>query len=262
MPLTILEDGDLLFGVENRVGTLTFNRSESRNALTFEMYDQLALLSDEISSSGELDVLVLTGAGGKAFAAGTDISAFRNLHTEQQALDYERKMDHVLARLESVPVPTIAAITGACTGGGAAIAAACDIRISDHQLRYGFPIARTLGNCLSNQNLSRQIWLLGASRVSDLMLTARLMDAREARNCSLVAEVCDNPLERALALAGELQSHAPLSMQASKEAIRRLREHAAAVDTDDLIVRCYTSRDFREGIDAFLNKRKPRWQGK
>ena len=108
--------------------------------------------------------LVVAGADGRAFAAGTDISLFDNFRTESDALAYEGRMDRVLSAVERCPVPTIAAISGACTGGGAAIAAACDLRIAAANMRFGFPIARTLGNCLSIANLARLVALIGFAR--------------------------------------------------------------------------------------------------
>jgi len=123
------------------------------------MYEQLAEICSAIcEGTDKATALIITGAGDKAFAAGTDISNFRGFRTPEDALGYERTMDRVLGLLESVPVPTIAAIRGACTGGGAAIAACCDLRYSSQDLKYGFPIARTLGNCLSITNLSRLVY--------------------------------------------------------------------------------------------------------
>lgn len=256
------DNNELLFEQQAGVGTITFNRPEARNALTFDMYEQLASVCDDIlDKSLDIKALIITGAGDKAFAAGTDITQFRNFSSAEDALNYERTMDRVLGKLESLPIPTIAAIRGACTGGGAAIAACCDLRIASDDIKYGFPIARTLGNCLSLGNLSRLVELLGAPRTRDILLTARLITKDEALASLLINECVDDPLSRARELATLLQLHAPLTMAASKEGLRRLREHAANIDGDDLIVQCYTSEDFREGMDAFLAKRKPQWKG-
>jgi len=174
-------------------------------------------------------------------------------------------MDQVLRDIEQCPVPTIAAITGACTGGGAAIAAACDIRICDPRLKFGFPIARTLGNCLSIGNLNRMSALLGPGRVREIILTARLVEADEALSVGLVSQVLADPdavHARAAELTDQMAGHAPLTMRATKEALRRLRTDGPHTDASDLIVECYMSADFKEGIEAFLGKRKPNWQGK
>ena len=131
---------------------IAFNRPEARNALTFAMYEELADICANVPTDGSVRAVVIHGAGGKAFAAGTDMTQFRAFETAQDALDYEAQIDAVLEAVERCPVPTIAAINGACTGGGASIAAACDIRIASASLKFGFPIARTLGNCLAAVN--------------------------------------------------------------------------------------------------------------
>jgi enoyl-CoA hydratase/carnithine racemase len=258
-----MAQAELLYDVNDGIGLITFNRPQARNALTFEMYEQLADICSSIEIAGPVRILIITGAGGKAFAAGTDISRFRDFSTPEDALNYERRMDRVLGTLEDVPVPVIAAIRGACTGGGAAIAACCDLRIASPDLKYGFPIARTLGNCLSNNNLARLAGLLGAARTREIILTARLIEAHEAGAIGLVTEVAEDPLARARELAERMAGHAPLTMKATKQALNRLRKHAASqVPDEDLIVECYTSRDFRHGLEAFLAKQTPTWQGR
>jgi len=253
---------DLQFHREGDTGVITFNRPQARNALTFEMYESLASLCQSIhDKSLDIRSMIITGAGDKAFAAGTDISRFRDFRSAEDALGYERTMDRVLGLLESVPIPTIAAIRGACTGGGAAIAACCDLRVASDDIKFGFPIARTLGNCLSVGNLSRLVELLGASRTREILMTSRLIKIEEALSIGLINESVEDPLARAHELCQQMQEHAPLTLAASKEGLRRLREHAAGVEGDDLIVQCYTSEDFREGMDAFLAKRKPLWKG-
>ncbi|MEL7049729.1 MAG: enoyl-CoA hydratase-related protein, partial [Pseudomonadota bacterium] len=136
-------------------GTLwvTLNRPSARNALTFEMYASIAQTVMEAPTDEFVKAIVFSGAGGKAFAAGTDMAQFRNFKTARDALDYEAEIDRVLEAIERCPLPTIAALNGACTGGGASIAAACDLRIASASLKFGFPIARTLGNCLAAANL-------------------------------------------------------------------------------------------------------------
>jgi enoyl-CoA hydratase/carnithine racemase len=161
-------------------------------------------------------------------------------------------------------VPTIAAINGACTGGGAGIAAACDLRLATRTLKFGFPIARTLGNCLSIANLARLAELMGPARVRDVIFTARLVEAEEAERIGLVSELVDD-LDalhaRADELAHRLAGHAPLTLRATKEGLRRLRTARAEVDDKDLVAMCYLSRDFKEGLEAFLAKRRPEWRG-
>jgi len=256
---------ELLYEVRDAIGFITFNRPAARNALTFAMYEGLAEICETAADKGEAKALVLTGAGDKAFAAGTDISQFRAFKTPQDALDYERRIDKVLTAVERCPLPTVAALAGACTGGGAGIAAACDIRIAARDLKFGFPIARTLGNCLSASNLARLSALIGAGRTKEVIFTSRLVGAEEAFAAGLVTELLDDRAvldARAVELAAQLAGQAPLTLRATKEALRRLTAAAAEVDDKDLIVLCYTSEDFREGLEAFLAKRKPDWQGR
>jgi len=255
------ETDQVLYDVREGVGWITFNRPEARNAFTFAMYDRLQEICVNAAPDGEAGVLVMRGAGGRAFGAGTDMSQFRTFSRPEDAWAYEDRMERVFEAIESCPIPTIAAINGACTGGGAAIAAACDLRIASPSLKYGFPVARTLGNCLSVSNLARLSELMGAARVRDVIMTARLVEAEEARAIGLISEIAEDVDARAQELAHTVASHAPLTLRATKEGLRRLRAAAANVDDRDLIEMCYMSDDFREGLDAFLSKRKPGWQG-
>lgn len=249
---------DLIFETDGDIGIVTFNRPAQRNALTFQMYEDLARICDD---PGALKVLIVQGSGG-SFAAGTDMSQFRAFSTPEDAWHYEETMDKVMGRIERCPIPTIAAITGPCTGGGAAIAACCDLRITDDRLKFGFPIARTLGNCLSIASLARLSALIGQGRVRELIFTARLVGAEEALAAGLVMEISDDPMASARALAERLSGHAPLTMRVTKEGLRRLRTEGAGADDHDLVETAYMSADFKEGMEAFLGKRKPAFTGK
>src|SRR5437660_10807760 len=178
--MNMTEQSDILFDLRGGIGRVTFNRPQARNALTFPMYERLAEICEEANRNRAIKVLIFTGAGDKAFASGTDINQFRAFSTPQDAIDYEARNDRVLGVLEKCRVPTIAAIAGVCTGGGAAIAACCDLRLGTSSARIGFPIARTLGNCLSAASISRLSALIGPARVKDLIFTARLIEAPEA----------------------------------------------------------------------------------
>jgi enoyl-CoA hydratase/carnithine racemase len=259
-----VREDDLLFDLDDGIGRVTFNRPQARNAFTFEMYERLAEICERANRDHAIKVLLLRGAGDKAFAAGTDINQFRAFKAPQDALDYENRIDRVLGILETCRVPTIAAINGACTGGGAGIAACCDLRIGTRSTRIGFPIARTLGNCLSMSNVSRITALVGPARVKDLIFTARLVDAGEAASVGLLNEVVDDLAaldKRAEEVARLVASHAPLTLSATKQAVARLQKRLAREEGEDLILMCYTSQDFREGLDAFLTKRAPQWRG-
>ncbi len=259
-----LSDNDLLYTVTDGVGRVTFNRPQARNAMTFAMYERLADICQAANADRAIKALILTGAGDKAFASGTDIAQFRAFKSPQDSLDYEARIDRVFGALESCRVPTIAAIAGACTGGGAGLAACCDMRIGTASARIGFPIARTLGNCLSMSNISRLVALIGAARTKDIIFTARLVEAPEALALGLLNEVVPDAealQRRAGELAQLLASHAPLTLEVTKEAVRRLRPNLERDQGEDLILKAYMSADFREGMDAFLNKRKPKWKG-
>jgi len=244
---------------------LTLNRPHARNALTFGMYDRLAEICSRVGEDEGVKAIVIIGAGDKAFAAGTDMTQFRGFATPEDALDYEHKMDVVLGAVEKCPVPTIAAIARACTGGGAGIAAACDIRIATADLKFGFPIARTLGNCLSIANLSRLAGLMGTGRTKEMIFTARLVGAEEAKAVGLVSEIVPDHaalVARAGELADLLATYAPITLRTTKEGLRRLRAEGPDADDRDLVVEAYMSEDFKEGMEAFLGKRKPQWKGR
>jgi enoyl-CoA hydratase/carnithine racemase len=256
---------ELLYSVEGAIGIVAFNRPAAHNALTFEMYERLGEICAGLSETGPVKALIVTGAGGRAFAAGTDIALFRDFQGPEDGLAYEARMERMFDRLERCPVPTIAAIPGICTGGAAVIAAACDLRLATRNLKFGFPIARTLANCLSAANIARVAMLTGVSRAMDMLLTTRLIEADEALAIGLVRELAGTPdalMERARELARQMVTQAPLTMRAGKEAVRRMRERFAGIDDKDLIALCYGSADFREGLDAFLAKRPPRFTGK
>jgi len=252
-------------GAGGEVAWVTFNRPQARNALTFHMYERVHEISQQANADRSIKVIVFTGAGGRAFAAGTDISQFRAFDREEDALEYEERMDRVLSSLEAVRVPTIAAISGACTGGGAGIAAACDLRIGSPSARFGFPIARTLGNTLSMGNYVRLSALLGPARVKDIIFTARLVEATESLAIGWLNEIVPDEESlpaRADELAQTLAGHAPLTMQTAKEALRRIKERLVVGESSDLVLMCYLSQDFKEGIAAFFDKRPADWKGK
>jgi enoyl-CoA hydratase len=256
---------ELLHEVRDGVAYVTFNRPQARNALTFAMYERLAEICRAAHADRSVKAILITGAGDKAFAAGTDISQFRTFDKEQDALDYEARIDRVMDAIEQCRVPTIAAIHGACTGGGASIAACCDLRIASRTMKFGFPVARTLGNCLSLNSYARLIYLVGPVLVKDIVFRARLVEANEALAKGLINELCEDQaalMERAEQITREVAANAPLTLQATKQALLRLRPRVAHGDGNDLVLMCYMSQDFREGMDAFLNKRKPVWTGR
>ena len=254
-----------LYSVNGPLATLTFNRPEARNAMTWDMYQALVDACDRAEGDPAVRVLILRGAGDKAFVAGTDIAQFEAFRSDADALDYERRIDEVLDRLERVTKVTIAQIHGVAAGGGCAIALTCDLRIATPDATFGIPIARTLGNCLSAANYGRLIDLLGPGVVKDLLLSGRFMDAAEGHLRGIVTRI--EPLETIAGVTEEyalrIAGNAPLTLRATKEMIRRItaaRRLPPGAD-HDLVTLCYTSNDFREGVAAFLAKRKPSWSG-
>jgi len=241
---------------------LTFDRPEARNAMTFAMYESLFERCEEVDDDEGVRAVVLRGAGGKAFVAGTDISEFRAFSSGDDGLEYEATIDRIVGRLESVAKPTVALIDGWCVGGGLALAAACDLRVCTPEAKLGMPIARTLGNCLSMENYARLAALIGPGRVKDLVFTARTVDASEAVSIGLATEVvpAESSEERVAELCEQLASHAPITLRATKEALRRLRS-ASLPDGDDLVREAYGSADFARGVAAFGEKRTPEWRG-
>lgn len=253
-----------LFAVTGAVASLTFNRPEARNALTWAMYDALLRACDEVDGTPAIRVFIIKG-GEKAFAAGTDISQFTALSTREDALAYERRVDAIIDRLERVGAATIAQVQGVAAGGGCMIALACDLRVCTPDARFGVPIARTLGNCLSAANYARLLDLIGPARLRDLLFTGRLVDAAEADALGLVTRIAEpEAVEHVVGeLTAVLLANATLTIRATKEAVRRILigRRTPPPDIDDLIASCYTSEDFRNAVAAFLAKRPPSFTG-
>lgn len=254
---------ELLVEQDGAVLTVTFNRPRQRNAMTWAMYDALYDACEQADRDEGVRVMVLQGAGDRAFVAGTDIGQFADFSSGRQGIDYEKRIARIVGRLEGVGVPTVAAVRGYCVGGGLAIAAVCDLRVAARSARFGVPIARTLGNCLSMNSYSLLVHHLGPARTLDLLLRARLISGEEAYAAGFVSEVCDDDdLEGVVgSLVSPLLTHAPLSMWAAKEAVRRLRYNALP-DGDDIVERVFGSEDFRTAVRAFAAKETVTWTGR
>jgi enoyl-CoA hydratase len=255
---------DIIIERKEGIAEVKFNRPEVRNALTFEMYEVVYNLCVEANETEEIRAIVFAGVDSSAFASGTDIGLLQGIKDGKGGTEYEERIERVVGMVERCRVPTIAAIAGACTGGGAALATACDLRIGAKNMRFGYPMAKTLGNCLSLPNSARLIFLIGPGRFKELLLTARLMGAEEAYATGLVSEVVEplDVLARAHELAVRIAENAPLTIWAAKEAVRRLHEHLQSTDFNDVIEKSYQSDDFRLGVESFIKKQMPNWSGK
>jgi enoyl-CoA hydratase len=258
-----MSDGNVRLTIEGNIASVVFDRPQSRNAMTWSMYQELGAICAQLRGEESIRVVVFRGAGGQAFVAGTDIEQFKAFTDGNDGIAYERRIDEGIAGVEALTMPTLAVIEGWAVGGGLAIATACDIRIATPDAKFGVPIARTLGNCLSMANLARLVAAFGRARVQRMLVAAEILAADEARACGYLCEVVE-----AAALDNSVRQHtqrlaslAPVTQAVTKEALRRLLVDSLP-DGEDLIRRCYGSEDFREGVAAFAAKRSPAWRGR
>jgi enoyl-CoA hydratase len=258
-----MSEGEVRYQRRGAVAEVVFDRPQARNAMTFPMYEQLYEACERIDADPEVRVAVLRGAGGRAFVAGTDIAQFTTFEGGEDGIAYEARIERIVSRLEAVRVPTLAVVQGPAVGGGLVISATCDLRVCTPDARFGVPIARTLGNCLSMRNLARLVSMIGTSRTRWLLLGAGLVDAAQALEAGLVVEVIEPERldERVAELCAALAGHAPITMQVTKEGLRRLIAHGLPED-EDLVRAAFGSADFKEGVEAFLAKRPPQWKGR
>ena len=261
---TEVSKDEVLVAREGAIVTLTFNRPEARNAMTWGMYQRLYEVCEEVDADDAIRVLILKGAGGKAFVAGTDISQFTKFKDGEDGIRYEKDGDKRSGRIARVKKPVIAQIEGVCVGGGFGIAAGADIRVGTPDSRFGLPIARTLGNCLSMGNYAAFMDLIGPSRLKEMVFQARLMSAQEALTAGFLHQIVEPAdIEKTVKdIAQKVASHAPLTLWATKEAVRRLQAARPLPDGDDIVRKIYGSADFKEGVAAFVEKRSPKWSGK
>jgi enoyl-CoA hydratase/carnithine racemase len=258
-----MSEGTVRYRQDGAVGRIVFDRPEARNAMTWAMYAELGAICERLAAEKSVRVVVFRGAGGQAFVAGTDIGGFVDFTSGEDGVAYEDRMDAYIGTVEALPMPTIAAVEGWAVGGGLAIAASCDFRVVTPDARFGAPIARTIGNCLSAKGYARIVGALGVARAKRLLLLGETIGAEEAQAAGLVNEIATPETLDSIVndLCGRLIKNAPLTQEVSKTALRRLAA-ANLPDIDDLIRRIYGSEDFHRGVRAFLAKQPPEWTGK
>ncbi len=256
-----MSDGSVHFTITDGVAFIVFDRPKALNAFTFEMYDQLSKACTVVASDSKIRVVTFQGAG-KAFTAGTEIREFVSFNGAEDGIAYERRIESLITTIEELPVPTIAIVDGPAMGGGLAIAIACDFRIATPSARFGVPIARTLGNCLSLHNTARLVAAFGPARAKRLLLLAETISAQEALDCGFLVQMAEShDIQAAVAvMCRRLSSYAPITMRVAKEAILRLVR--TLPEGDDLLRTTYGSDDFRAGVRAFLTKQQPEWTGR
>ncbi|GMA40599.1 enoyl-CoA hydratase-related protein [Mobilicoccus caccae] len=254
---------DLVIDRAGPVVTVTFDRPHRRNAFTTEMYLGLRDLATDLADDPESRVVVFRGAGG-TFAAGNDIAEFVAMTSGAEAVEYEARVRDLMTALAALPQVSIAAIDGACVGGGLALATHCDLRIATARSRFGYPIARTLGNALSRPLLERCVHVFGESVTRQMLLTSRLLPAERAYGVGALLTVCED----AGALAAELEevvqgllAAAPLTLRTTKRQLGALTEIDPTGGPDDaqMLEEVYGSAGFREGVRAFVARETPRF---
>ena len=256
------DEGRVRLALREGVAEVVFDRPAARNAMTWAMYQALEGICSRLAADPEVRVVLFRGVGGQAFVAGTDIAQFRGFSSGADGVAYEQRIDALIDGVAALPMPTVSLVEGFAVGGGLAIATACDFRLATPDARFGVPIARTLGNCLSIANLARLRDAFGTQRVKRMLLLAEMLGADEALACGYLHGVHAREAigQQASALCASLAALAPVTQAVSKEGLRRLAL-AALPQGDDLIRRCYGSEDFREGVAAFLQRRPPAWKG-
>lgn len=255
------DEGVVLLEQKGPIAMITLSRPAALNALTWNMYQQLEAHLEHMAADDAIRAIIIHGDG-KAFAAGTDIQQFQGF-TGEDGVTYEHTMETIVERLYSITKPTIAAIHGYAVGAGIVIASICDLRYASPASRFGIPIARTLGNCLTLKNYRHLVDSFGAMRAKEMLFTGRLLTATDALQCGFLTAIVDEDklITHVTEIAQQVCSLAPLTIWSVKEAQRRLNAAQEAIDFDDVVARIYSSSDFAEGVQAYLEKRNPHWRG-
>ncbi|HEX4716873.1 MAG TPA: enoyl-CoA hydratase [Ktedonobacteraceae bacterium] len=258
------EQGTVLLEQKGAVAVVTLSRPVALNALTWKMYEELESHLTYLATAEAIRAIIIRGDGSRALAAGTDIRQFQGF-SGADGIAYEQRMDAIIDRLANMPQPVLAAIHGYAVGAGLVIATASDLRYATPAARFGAPMARTLGNCLSQKNYQRLSLALGPMRTKELLFTSRLFSAEEALQCGFLTAIIDEDhlFTRVFEIANQISALAPLTIWATREAFKRINngDKSGASAFDDILARVYGSHDFAEGVQAHMEKRSPTWRG-
>jgi enoyl-CoA hydratase len=249
--------------LRDNIAHITFDHVAARNAMTVSMYQSLKSICEDIANNPKIRVAIFRGAGGKSFVSGSDIAQFATFKSGEDGVRYEEGIDSYLAPLAKLPIPTIAVIDAMAVGGGLAIASCCDFRLSSPGAKFGVPIAKTLGNCLSAGNIAWLVAHLDINIVKRMLLLAEMISAEELAKQGYVLAIHDQEQlgNEADMLAERLSKLAPITQKSSKLVLARLIKNNLP-DCNDLISETYGSADFKNGVAAFLEGVPPTWIGK
>ena len=260
-------EGRILAGIRDGVGRITFNQPEKRNAMSVAMWGGMADALDVFEKDGSVRCVVLTGAGDKAFVSGADISQFDKLRSDADAQrEYSKQTAGGRLRLATYPKPVIAEIRGFCMGGGLGIAMSCDIRIAAEGSQFGIPAAR-LGIAYGFDMVRHLVALVGPANAHMILMTGERFDAQEAQRVGLINRVvpADALAAEVERLTATLAANAPLSLYANKRTVQAVLQDRADRDIAAInaaMAACFDSEDYKEGRRAFLEKRRPAFQGR